>query len=335
MTIAPNKIIISRTDNIGDVVLTLPMAGLLKKQYPNCEIIFLARNYVKDVVTHCTAVDTFLDWEALRDLPVSEIAKQFQADTIIHVFPNKKIAKAAKIAKIKHRIGSNRRSYHWLTCNHFINISRQKSSLHEAQLNLKLLKPFNCHQILSLQELTKLVQLNLPAIPAQVKSVIDPDKYSLIIHPGTNGHTREWSEHNFKELINSLPKDRIQILITGTEKERQFFQASILDQVNHINNVMGQFSLLEFMQLIAHSDALLAGSTGPVHLAGILGKNTIGLYPPCQGMNPQRWAPLGEKTHCVVGRPQCDSCDTSIKAPCMAGITVNNIKQLICRFANA
>ena len=28
------KIIISRTDSIGDVVLTLPLAGLLKKYYP-------------------------------------------------------------------------------------------------------------------------------------------------------------------------------------------------------------------------------------------------------------------------------------------------------------
>ena len=34
----PKKIVISRTDSIGDVALTLPLAGILKSKYPDVRI---------------------------------------------------------------------------------------------------------------------------------------------------------------------------------------------------------------------------------------------------------------------------------------------------------
>ena len=34
------NIIISRTDNIGDVVLTLPLAGILKENFPKAKVYF-------------------------------------------------------------------------------------------------------------------------------------------------------------------------------------------------------------------------------------------------------------------------------------------------------
>ena len=63
----PQHIIISRTDNIGDVVLTLPLAALLKQYYPQCKVSFLARNYVKDLVLSCPAVDAFINWNEIKD----------------------------------------------------------------------------------------------------------------------------------------------------------------------------------------------------------------------------------------------------------------------------
>jgi heptosyltransferase-3 len=53
-------IIISRTDSIGDVVLTLPMAGIIKQFLPQSNIIFLGRNYTKDVIALSEHVDEFV-----------------------------------------------------------------------------------------------------------------------------------------------------------------------------------------------------------------------------------------------------------------------------------
>ena len=47
--IEPKNILIVRTDRVGDVVLTLPLAGLIKKRYPECRITFLVKGYTRSL----------------------------------------------------------------------------------------------------------------------------------------------------------------------------------------------------------------------------------------------------------------------------------------------
>ena len=44
------KIIVSRTDKIGDLVLSIPSFYMLRKMYPEAEITVLVRNYNYDIV---------------------------------------------------------------------------------------------------------------------------------------------------------------------------------------------------------------------------------------------------------------------------------------------
>ena len=53
----PKNILIVRTDRIGDLVLTLPLAGLIKKHYPNSKVSFLVRNYTKSIVNNHPFID--------------------------------------------------------------------------------------------------------------------------------------------------------------------------------------------------------------------------------------------------------------------------------------
>ena len=46
--ITPNNILIIRTDRIGDVILSLPLAALIKKHLPECKISFLLKEYAKE-----------------------------------------------------------------------------------------------------------------------------------------------------------------------------------------------------------------------------------------------------------------------------------------------
>ena len=61
-------LLISRTDNIGDVLLTLPLAGILKQQFPTMKISFLGRDYVRAIIEHCAHVDSFFSYDALTQL---------------------------------------------------------------------------------------------------------------------------------------------------------------------------------------------------------------------------------------------------------------------------
>jgi heptosyltransferase-3 len=68
-------------------------------------------------------------------------------------------------------------------------------------------------------------------------------------------------------------------------------------------------ALPEFIAFIAAADGLVAGSTGPLHLAAALGRHALGLYPPIRPMHPGRWGPLGPHAeYLVFDRPDCQDC---------------------------
>lgn len=337
---SPKHILLSRTDNIGDVILTLPLATLLKQHFPHCKITFLARNYVNAVVQSSPVLDEFLSWDTLDKLPEDEAIKalkQLNADTIIHVFPKKKIATLAKKAGISHRIGTSRRWYHYFTCNHRVKFSRSKSILHEAQLNLKLLSAFNLETVYSLPDTANLISLKCKeSLPQKIKEFLHPEKFNLVIHPLTNGNTREWPLEYFKTLINSLPQNQFNILITGSPKENQLLQKPLIQQCPHALDITGKLSLNELLQLISASDGLLANSTGPLHMAAALGIHTLGIFPPAVTMNPNRWAPLGKKAQFTVIDKTCDakSCTDGSNCACIRAITPQQVQTQINHWLN-
>ena len=51
------KIIVSRTDKIGDLILSIPSFFMAKKMYPEAEIILLVRNYNYEIVKNLPFVD--------------------------------------------------------------------------------------------------------------------------------------------------------------------------------------------------------------------------------------------------------------------------------------
>jgi ADP-heptose:LPS heptosyltransferase len=165
-----NRIIISRTDSIGDVVLTLPLAGLLKKYLPECTLYFLGKAYTRPVIEACTYVDRFLDKDELISLDQSgrtAFFKSLQADAIIHVFPDPLVMKSAFRACIPRRIGTAGRRQSWFWCNRLVWLPRKSSALHEAQLNIKLLKPLKIPADILLDAIPSLYGIHIPPLNTQ------------------------------------------------------------------------------------------------------------------------------------------------------------------------
>ena len=324
------KIIISRTDNLGDVLLTLPIAGILKKKYPDCIIYFIGKSYTKALIKTCIHVDEFLDREAL--LKNNTILADLKADGIVHVFPDKAIAKAAKDTGIPLRIGTSHRWFHWLYCNSRVDFSRKNSDLHEAQLNLKLLKPLGITESFSLPQLSENIGFeNIPVLPIALKNLLPDKKISLIFHPKSKGSAREWPMENYFQLAKALDPEKYSIFITGTENEGTLIkdQKKEIFDLPNIIDLTGKCSLEELISFIAAADGLIACSTGPLHIASSLGKNSIGIYPPMRPIHPGRWAPLGKKTTVLSENKICSDCKKDFNCKCIQSITVDQVAKVI------
>lgn len=320
----PERIIISRTDSIGDVILTLPMATLLKQLLPGCTVIFLGSSYTKDIVACCPDVDEFYDWKT------ADLA-DIKADTIIHVLPRPELAKAARRAKIQNRVGTTNRLYHWWTCNWLIKLSRKNSDLHEAQLNLKLLGFMEgVKKEYSLQEVVGLMNFKSAKASCDAVQYIDNQKFNLILHPKSKGSAREWGLANFKRLIEILPADSFKIFICGTENEGAMVRdALLLTPRENTVDLTGKLSLADYIAFIDHCDGLVAASTGPLHIAAALGKHALGLYPPIRPMHPGRWACIGKNAKVFVTDRQCDECRKTQDCRCMRMIEPEMLKSYL------
>ena len=309
--------LVSRTDAIGDVVLTLPVCGMLKRLFPGCRVVLIGRRYTAAVAAACPWVDDFLSLDELAALPPeAQVAqlRSYKAAAILHVFPNKQLARLARQAGIPVRIGTRNRLFHWLTCNRLVALSRRHSPLHEAQLNLQLLAPLGYSATPSLPEVAALVRL-APTVPLhqQYQALLatrQAGQLNVLLHPRSRGSAREWGLGHFGELARLLHAMGHRVFVSGTAAEGAELADWLRENAAYITaDLTGKFELPEFLALLAAADGIVAGSTGPLHLAAALGRHALGLYPPIQPMHPGRWGPLGRHAeYLVFDRPGCEDC---------------------------
>lgn len=324
------RIIISRTDKIGDVILTLPMVGILKENFPNAEIIFIGNTYTKPILESCEHIDKIVDWYKIKKMPLQKqirFFKRLKATTIIHVYPNSRIAFLAKWSKIKNRIGTSHRLYHLLTVNKKVNLGRKNSPNHEAELNLELLKPLRLkYPIPSKEELSKYYGLTkIAPLPERLYPIIDRNKFNLILHPKSKGSAREWGLDKYAELIRTLPDSKYNIIVAGTQYEASEMEYLLKVYASKIKDVTGKLSLAEYISLINKADGMVACSTGPLHIAAALGKRAIGIYAPLRPIFPQRWGPIGKQASYLVLDKDCNKCKKISHCECIEAITVEQV----------
>ena len=328
-----NRIIISRTDSIGDVMLVLPICAWIKKQFPSAYIYFLGSNYTKSVIECYSSVDEFIDWTALQQKDKTEQIDKLSslnADVIIHAFPRKEIARLAKKAKIKYRIGTSHRIFHFLTCNVKIDFTRKKSPLHESQLNFELLRPLGLNSIPSFEEVndsTKYFIVNDVLLPDPIASKLKENK-NIILHPKSQGSAVEWGVKNYVELATKLVNAGFNVFFTGTEKEGLLFR----DQVPFSENIIdttGQLTLEQLIFFISKVDALVACSTGPLHIAGFTGIKAVGLFSPKKPIHPGRWKALGKDVNILVNDENCSVCASKQSCNCIEQISTDRVFRAI------
>lgn len=333
------RVLISRTDSIGDVILTLPLAGIIKKFLPETEVHFLGRGYTIPIIASCKHVDGIWNWDEIKsgfvENSVENLWKSSKLDSIIHVFPRKEIAQWAAKLKIPERIGTSSRWYNWLWCNSRVALHRKNSELHEAQLNAKLLSTLIPQTDFSLSELSDFAGFsNIYPLDDKFVEMLLPDKFNLILHPKSQNSAREWNLTYYEKLVRLLPREHFRIFITGTESEKIALKDFFSSLGDSVVDLTGKMNLSELISFISAADGLVAASTGPLHIAGALGKFAVGLYPPIRPMHAGRWAPLGKNVQIFSARENCVTCRNQNHCVCMDEISPEEVASAILNFGS-
>ncbi|MCX6149183.1 MAG: glycosyltransferase family 9 protein [Ignavibacteriales bacterium] len=331
--IEPKNLLIVRTDRIGDVVLSLPMAGIVKKHFPKCKITFLTREYTKSLVINHPQIDNsfqlienknkILLWTNVK------VIRKFKFDSCIIVYPSFTIALIIFLSGIRNRIGTGFRWYSFL-----FNIRsfehRKYAERHELEYNLNLLRFFNIVETPD----KKNINFNLPVSKKselKVEQLLLQNEVKLnlsiiIFHPGSGGSAVDLPFSKMKNLITRAAQELgVNIILTGNEAEKKLCED--LSVNSKIKNLAGIFNLEELIALINKSEMLIANSTGPIHIAAALGKHVVGFYPKIKACSPERWGPYSEKSFIFQPTIDCKNCNREQceRLNCMDSIDIDKV----------
>jgi ADP-heptose:LPS heptosyltransferase len=333
MAIKSSHVLICRTDNIGDVALTLPITAWLKQQFPSIKVSVMCRAYAAGFVRRCRTVDEVIEVEKFMADP-SAYFSVAGVDTIIFAQPDQQLAIAAFKARIRNRIGNARQKlYLMLFCNRRVRFSKSTSRLHEAQFNFEFLRPFGLDKLPETAALPALYSFRESADEG-IRQVLAPHAFNLVIHTKSNGHGREWPIEYYRELARLLSaNDNIHLWATGSAAEGKWLEqnGSELLRMANVTNVCGQFTLDQLTSFIQEADGLIASGTGPLHMSAALGQRTLGLFPPTWPMHPGRWAPVGMRARALCMPTSCVGCreKTTITCDCMRAITPEMVAKVV------
>lgn len=338
MNLKNKRVLLTKVNQIGDVLFTLPLASIIKKLEPSSTVLFLAREYTRSLIEHYIDVDEFVDWGKLSadsEEKAVERLRELKIDVIVNVMANKPsnvVARVAKKAGIPIRIGTLNRLYNLKYCNSFINIRRSKSGLHETQLDMMFAKKLGGKKNYSQQEIIKLHNFKPIEKTADCINLLDQSKFNLILYPKTRGEHIEWPPERFAELITLLPKDKFKIFVTGSEREGDMVREKMISPFPEVVDLCGKISLNDLIQFIYYADGMICCSTGPVHLAAVFGIYTLGLYAPIKPFDASRWGPVGVKAETITIEKDCEGCRDGSRCKCVPAIKALQVLRTIMRW---
>ncbi|EPC00690.1 hypothetical protein L861_12925 [Litchfieldella anticariensis FP35 = DSM 16096] len=302
------RILVVRNDKLGDFMLAWPALACLKRALPDNHIGVLVPSYTAPLARACPWIDEVLldpgphgNRSAQRDLLDQLRERHFDALLTLYSTP--------RIGWLGWRAGIPRRTapatkWAQIFYNHRIVQRRSRSRKPEYQYNLELAEAL----------LDKLGQprpepLAPPfwPLPATTRDTqrelladtlnLDRSRPWLFLHIGSGGSAVNLSSTQYATLAavidRQTPSNRrpLWLLTTGPGEEdtTRKLRDALSEQGLEAIVVPPRQGLEEFALTLAAADLFIAGSTGPLHIAGCLDVPTAGFYPAKRSATPLRW----------------------------------------------
>lgn len=343
------RILVVRTDRLGDVILSTPVFEVIKQQFPNTHITVMIREPIASIIEGLPAVDEVMIFRPEKEhagfrgflrLRKELREEKFRISIVLH--GPLKLAAAVFFANIRYRVGPWSKLYSFLFFNRGLRQRRSQVEMHEADYNLQLLRKIG----IRMNSRSVPVRVNVdPKAKAAAKQWLSergwkPDSPLVIVHPGMSGSALNWPETHYIEFIRSLIKEGRQILITGGPQEVSLLNrisealGPLKDKAIFYGNTepVGEYvgSLAFLTGLFSFASLVVAPSTGPLHLAVAVGCPVVTFYPPIRVQSAIRWGPyLQDETRASIMVPEV-YCGEDFKCvgnichyfPCMKSLTV-------------
>ena len=331
-----NRILVTRTDRIGDVILSLPAIKAIRKAFPDAYIAVMVQPRIDDILKGNPHIDEVIVYDKnkkhkgiLKNLGFIKGLRSKKFDMALNLHSTKRTNLLCFLAGIPRRIGYARGKADFLLTDK-IEYTKKLGEKHEAEYSLDVLRylgispefsnPFICVQ----QGDEKKAEEILKTL-----GVASGEKFA-ILHPGASCKSKMWPLENFAKtgdmLIENLKIKPMINLAPG--------QVDLGEKVRGLMKNKPVFfcdptTLGELAALFKKASLVISNDSGPAHIAAAVGSPVISIFGRNQkGLSPVRWRPLGTKAlaiHKDVGCADCLAHDCKKDFLCLRAITAEEV----------
>ncbi|PMR74683.1 glycosyltransferase family 9 protein [Billgrantia endophytica] len=304
------RILVVRNDKLGDFMLAWPALACLKATVPASHVSVLVPAYTAALARQCPWIDeVILDPGDAAGRSAQRILlgqlKKGRFTAMLTLFSTPRIGWLGWRAGIPLRLAPATK-WAQLFYNHRITQRRSRSAKPEYLYNLELAEALlaTLGRAPSRRPTPPYWPLPVGTIEHQREQMshelgIATTRPWIFLHAGSGGSAVNLTPEQYARLacmiderLDDQPQARpIWVLTAGPEEEPTAHGLQARLAANGLEAVVlpPRQGLDDFALGLAAADLLVAGSTGPLHIAGCLNRPTAGFYPSRRSATPLRW----------------------------------------------
>ncbi len=335
------SILIVKLSAIGDVVHSLPLLEVLKKNYPGARIDWLVEEDSSQILEGHECIDNLVvsrrkSWTRRflgageKQLVLREIGhflsrlRSEKYDLVIDLQGLFKSGILTGISRGRRKIGTTggrEGSVFFLTEPPYpVNYNQ-----HALNRYLKIGKYLNCNSH-SWKGDIPVEKRDKEKVNSIVESKGIKGKKLVAISPMAKWRTKLWEPHKFASLADRIKKDLgAEVIFTGSKGDGKAIEHILSMMDTRAVNLAGIINLKELACLYRICRAVVSTDTGPMHIAAATGYPVvIGLF---GSTSPLRTGPYGEKNRVIRSGEECSPCfrKRCRDMSCMRNITVEMV----------
>jgi heptosyltransferase-2 len=304
MLFTPRRILVVRTDRLGDVVLATPLIRALRQTFPHAFLAAMVRPYARDILLHNPHLNAILvdDYEGAdrgRRGFFRQVKKlwSYRFDTALLLLPTERAAWMLFFAGIPRRVSVGYKFYGVITGMRGVSRHKYIPLRHEADYSLDLGRKIGVRSDDLSTEVFLTGEERKDGRRVLREAGVHDSDILIGIHPGSGGSTANWEPKRYAMLAALLlekTNEDVRLVITGEE------QAVAFPSSHRLLDLRGKRPLRSVMSVLSHLDVFFSSSTGPMHIAAALRVPTVSIFCPLPASSPTLWGPQGNDARIIL-----------------------------------
>lgn len=317
-----HNILFITLSNIGDVVLTLPVLGVLEKEFPNAKISVMVSPQAKEIFVNDPAISKIISYDKhisfLEKIKLGLRLKRRNFDLVVDlrstlypVLINAPYRTSLFTPPLRAGAG----------------FSKTKKHKHKIYIHLNKLLPLgldvqNATYNLFFSEEDKRTTKNI----FEEFNISEADKI-VAVAPGAKSHIKRWTTSGFTKVCQRLNRELgIKVLLVGDTNDKEITSQILSAQaLSDTYDISGRTNMHQLGYLLSRCKLLVTNDSAPLHLADIVNIHCVAIFGPTDHI---KYGPTLENSVVIRKNLKCSPCEKAqcaFNLECMKQISADEV----------